>query len=113
MAAFHLTMGYLHLGNMEVVECGDLVRLCHYLQARHVGCVEAPGYLVPNIAAQNQIWPIQDWVVFCESMVGAEGDFRTSPNWRDGGVYLPTTSHSRLGKYGVFFVTNVDARKGP
>ena len=105
-------MGYLHLENMEVVECGDLVRLCHYLQSMHVGCVEVFGYLVPNIPAQNRIWPIQDWVVFCERMVDAEGDFCTVANWREGAIFTDNAAQSVREVWRIF-VINVDARKGP
>ena len=79
---------------MDVVECADLVRLCHYLQARHVGCVEVFGNRVPNITPQNQIWPIQDWVVFCESMVDAEGDFCVAPNWHEGAIFPANVAQS-------------------
>ena len=106
-------MGYLHyLGNMDVAECGDLVRLCHYLQARNVGCVEVFGNRVPNITPRSQIWPIRDWVVFCVSMVDSEGDFRTVQIGTIGAIFPDNVAQSVREVWRLFAI-NVAARKGP
>ena len=110
MSAFHLSMGYLHLEIWRWLKCGDLVRLCHYLQSRHADCVEVFGNLVPNITPKNQIWPIQDWI-FSRALLMQMVIFCATPYWREGDIFPANVAESAKDVWRFFI--NVAARKGP